>query len=388
MKKTPLKIVLPIMIIAILACYYIYATYINPNESSITETGLKIDNVSFNFLNEEEELIPALAYAYFMKGDPMITYTVTNNTESDKNLVVGCEIPGWANSFENSITLKKESSKNIELKLSFFDKLKQNNEISDAQVNYYIKENGTKIWNQSKSIKIAAKGTMIWSKEEDNDCADYIASFVNPNDVKVEEVISNAKEYSNKRHLIGYQIYDDALQAKETTAEAKAIFMALRKYGISYVNSPLSFSIGITQRVRTPYESLRDRSANCIDGAVLFASLFENLGMEPLIILGPGHAIVGLRLSPNSTQAIFIETTMVGVANEAVAEDKNETDVAEETETEVTNEVTPSPIADNLFEQACQRGKETYQMWKDDGDLKVIDIKMCRQLKIYPAFTN
>lgn len=366
------------MLLIIIGMITVYALYINPKEE-VTETGLKIDNVSFDLLNNDEELIPAVAYALFMKGDPMISYTVTNNTKTDKNLVVGCEIPGWANSFESSITLKKESSQNVELKLSFFDKLKQNNEISDAQINYYIKEGGTKIWNQSKSIKIAAKGTMIWSKEEDDDCADYIASFVNPNDVKVEEVLSNAKEYTEKRHLIGYQLYDAAAQAKETTAEAKAIFLALRQYGISYVNSPLSFSVGSTQRVRTPFESVRDRSANCIDGAVLFASMFENLGMEPLIVLGPGHAIVGLRLSPNSSQAIFIETTMVGLDAETVAQEAVE-DGEEATETAITPE--------NLFERACKTGRETYQAWKDEDNLRIVDIKMCRQQKIYPAFTN
>lgn len=378
MKKTPLKILLPLMLLIIIGMITVYALYINPKEE-VTETGLKIDNVSFDLLNNDEELIPAVAYALFMKGDPMISYTVTNNTKTDKNLVVGCEIPGWANSFESSITLKKESSQNVELKLSFFDKLKQNNEISDAQINYYIKEGGTKIWNQSKSIKIAAKGTMIWSKEEDDDCADYIASFVNPNDVKVEEVLSNAKEYTEKRHLIGYQLYDAAAQAKETTAEAKAIFLALRQYGISYVNSPLSFSVGSTQRVRTPFESVRDRSANCIDGAVLFASMFENLGMEPLIVLGPGHAIVGLRLSPNNSQAIFIETTMVGLDAETVAQE-----AVEDGEELAESDITP----ENLFERACKTGRETYQAWKDEDNLRIVDIKMCRQQKIYPAFTN
>lgn len=378
MKKTPLKILLPLMLLIIIGMITVYALYINPKEE-VTETGLKIDNVSFDLLNNDEELIPAVAYALFMKGDPMISYTVTNNTKTDKNLVVGCEIPGWANSFESSITLKKESSQNVELKLSFFDKLKQNNEISDAQINYYIKEGGTKIWNQSKSIKIAAKGTMIWSKEEDDDCADYIASFVNPNDVKVEEVLSNAKEYTENRHLIGYQLYDAAAQAKETTAEAKAIFLALRQYGISYVNSPLSFSVGSTQRVRTPFESVRDRSANCIDGAVLFASMFENLGMEPLIVLGPGHAIVGLRLSPNSSQAIFIETTMVGLDAETVAQE-----AVEDGEELAESDITP----ENLFERACKTGRETYQAWKDEDNLRIVDIKMCRQQKIYPAFTN
>jgi hypothetical protein len=385
MKKTPLKIVLPVMMVVIIVFYFVYATFINPSGIDKTaESGLNIDNVSFDFLNDEEELIPAVALAYFMKGDPMIRYTVANNTSKNKSLIVGCEIPGWARPFENSITLKKESSRNVELKLSFFEKLKQNNEISDAQINYYIKENGTIIWNQSKSIKIAAKGTMIWSKEEGDDCADYIASFVNPNDVKVEEIISTAKEFSAKRQLMGYQIGDEVLQAKETTDEARAIFMALHKYGISYVNSPLSFAVGSTQRVRTPFESIRDRSANCIDGAVLFASLFENLGMDPLIILGPGHAIVGLRYYEGSNQTLFIETTMVGSSEETVVK---ETDGNQENTTEVTAAISPA-VNDNLFEQACQRGKETFQQWKDNGDVRIVDIKKCRLLKIYPAFTN
>jgi hypothetical protein len=53
-------------------------------------------------------------------------------------------------------------------------------------------------------------------------------------------------------------------------------------------------------------------SANCIDGAVMFASLFENLGMDPVIVLVPGHAYVGVRIAENSNKFYYIETAMVG----------------------------------------------------------------------------
>ena len=101
--------------------------------------------------------------------------------------------------------------------------------------------------------------------------------------------------------------------------------------------------------------------------------------MEPLIVLGPGHAIVGLRLSPNSSQAIFIETTMVGLDAETVAQE-----AVEDGEELAESDITP----ENLFERACKTGRETYQAWKDEDNLRIVDIKMCRQQKIYPAFTN
>ncbi len=86
----------------------------------------------------------------------------------------------------------------MNLKLSFLEKLKQNKEIADAQINYYIKENGVIIWNQSKAIKISSKGTMLWSKYADFYMVDYVAGFVNPN--------------------------DDEMQAIQTRKEARAVF--------------------------------------------------------------------------------------------------------------------------------------------------------------------
>ena len=44
----------------------------------------------------------------------------------------------------------------------------------------------------------------------------------------------------------------------------------------------------------------------------MFASLFENLGMDPVIVLVPGHAYVGVRIAEDSDKYYYIETSLVG----------------------------------------------------------------------------
>lgn len=44
----------------------------------------------------------------------------------------------------------------------------------------------------------------------------------------------------------------------------------------------------------------------------MFASLFENLGMKPVVVLVPGHAYVGVRESEDSDDYLYIETAITG----------------------------------------------------------------------------
>lgn len=64
------------------------------------------------------------------------------------------------------------------------------------------------------------------------------------------------------------------------------------------------------QRVRPIHESLSDRSANCIDGAVLLSSFMQAMGMRSDIVLVPGHAFLGVWLADEIP--MFVETTQLG----------------------------------------------------------------------------
>ena len=166
-----------------------------------------------------------------------------------------------------------------------------------------------------------------------------------------------------RRPLQGYQAHnkDDVIN------QVRAIFDTVRSIGVSYVNSTVNFGqIGIGQRVRLPRTSLQQKAANCIDGAVLFASLFENIGLEPVIVLIPNHAFVGVRLAPGGKDILFIETTLVG---------------RHPSQSIITLEHT--------FDAAVWEGSMKFNMASRSSQnnpnvLHIIDIKSARSAGIYP----
>ena len=110
-----------------------------------------------------------------------------------------------------------------------------------------------------------------------------------------------------------YQQYSaDASISASSKRVAKAVFDALHARGIAYVQNNGAGSIG--QKVNYPVEVLRERSGLCIETTMLFASVFEALGFETLVVEVPGHAFVGWITEEGGNVADFLETTMVGSA--------------------------------------------------------------------------
>jgi hypothetical protein len=100
--------------------------------------------------------------------------------------------------------------------------------------------------------------------------------------------------------------------------QVEAIYEALHDRGITYSNTTLSFPAG-SQKIRFPQDALHQAAANCIDGTVLMASALEAIGIEPLIVMVPGHAFLGWRDAPGSPVVEFVETTMIGSQSFATA---------------------------------------------------------------------
>jgi hypothetical protein len=125
----------------------------------------------------------------------------------------------------------------------------------------------------------------------------YVLAFYNTRDNFVSRSITWTRTNT------GYDVARDALST---------IFAELRARGVTYTNLSASYFTG-WQNVRRPAESLTMRTANCIDGALLFASVLEGAGLHPYLYLVPGHAYVGVRMGPAADDFILpIETTMVG----------------------------------------------------------------------------
>lgn len=132
-----------------------------------------------------------------------------------------------------------------------------------------------------------------------------LAAFVQPNHPVLagvlREVGARMQAATGSSALDGYQQNDP----KRAMALVGAVHEALRSHGITYVNPPPSFE-RVGQKVRTPEQVLGDRLGTCLDLALLYAAVFEHIGLRPLVVLQKGHAFVGAWLVPGSAPDAWI----------------------------------------------------------------------------------
>lgn len=144
----------------------------------------------------------------------------------------------------------------------------------------------------------------------------YFAAWVTPNAPEVLLLLRKAAEFvTPQKGIFGYQGPEETV-----TAQVSAIFTALKYEGLTYVNTVFASggsSDRFLQRVRLPREALSSRSANCIDGTVLFASLLEAASLFAGMVIIPGHVFVAWKRSrdPAKDDWSFLETTMISTSD-------------------------------------------------------------------------
>lgn len=287
--------------------------------SRAKEVAIKEKTQSADFsvrVNSESEIIPMILQLLKSPAaqnariesqqTEWIGWEITNNTNERVQITTKTEILTWCPPINKQVTV--EPKETFKFGVTPFDlKLFQCAETTPASLFLEAKINDRIIFQDTRDIKIYSAETMMWmTTSQGISCSFLIAHWVTPNDPLVGRVLSQAKEILKPypgESLCGYQ-------SKNIYRQVQAIFNALRNtYEIKYVNSPVSFEPGMIQRVRLPKTSIGEGKANCIDGAVLMASLFEAIGLEPCIVFTPGHAFVGVNAWEGSKEKYFIETT-------------------------------------------------------------------------------
>ncbi len=119
---------------------------------------------------------------------------------------------------------------------------------------------------------------------------ELLAAFVTPNHPKVAELLQGARtslgDLSGRDALDGYQAGSRARAAQI----AEACFNAVLARGIGYISPPASFDRE-GQRVRLVDRICRENFGSCLDLSLLLASLWEQAGLYPLILILEGHAM-------------------------------------------------------------------------------------------------
>lgn len=315
-----------------------------------------------------------LLHLYSQDDLPIVKFHIVNPTKTAKTVVLSSWIEQFSYLRSDTIQLAPGQSQSLtQLPILKLDEIAAIYEIRKAILHTRVSciENGQEslLFIQDYDIQFLARDVITWAIISDEntvrDLSYQIAAWVTPNNHAVVEMLRYAADYSPTGALWGYQGGGNIKErAARVRSQVEAIFRALKLKGeMTYISASISFgkqANEVQQRVNLPKDSLLNRQANCIDGAVLYASLFERATINPAIVLIKGHAFVGWEISPGSKQYEFLETTMT---------------------------------RNHSFEEAFHRGMEQFDkvaslleqpLFDSQGFARLIDIKEIRSRGVFP----
>lgn len=142
-----------------------------------------------------------------------------------------------------------------------------------------------------------------------------------------------------------------------------------------------------SQTVRPISQTLRTSQANCIDGTVLFASILRRIGIEPAIVLVPGHAFLAFYTDPNSQSPVLLETTMINSPGINPFYDQGPTKFGQDMARALGSDIHMKKSWDG-FMKAVAEGSRKYAMARENfGKQKgymFIQVKKAREAGILP----
>ncbi|HEY7402425.1 MAG TPA: hypothetical protein VIB39_02810 [Candidatus Angelobacter sp.] len=245
----------------------------------------------------------------------VISVTITNPGNATIRRRVTVQLPGWSDQEIQSADVAPGAVHTLVFAPAFLPRLYQNHEIVAATASISIADPASSAnpYQTTLPVRLRSAEDMFWGKGFKY--APFIASWVTPHDREVESVLARAKQFTSDHRLPGYEDWKTPEEQELATyRQARAIYTALQRSGFSYVKS--SFTLGdhkgVSERVRMPRVSLSQSSANCIDAAVMYASLFENLGMDSTVVIVPGHAYAGVRVAEGSSKFLMIDVALTG----------------------------------------------------------------------------
>ncbi|HZS26372.1 MAG TPA: hypothetical protein VFB76_04015 [Candidatus Angelobacter sp.] len=258
------------------------------------------------------EIFPALAGAKAADYWPLATLSIANTATKPVLQIITAEVRGWSEQLQQTAVIGPHEVRTFNLDPELLAQAYDNGEMRQATLMVQVQDPATgRTFAQQRPVFLHSASDLFWGRKFAN--AQLLARWVTPHDDRVLQLVSSAERLIPGRHLRGYNIIPGTKLETQVRAQARAVFEAMRRSGISYVSSIYTFGNypDETQRIRLPRETLQLSNANCIDVSVAFASAMENLGMQPVVVIVPGHAFTGVRLGPNSQKILYLDLTVL-----------------------------------------------------------------------------
>jgi hypothetical protein len=248
---------------------------------------------------------------------------ITQVIQDENNLAVAADLEITISSDWKPIrtTTKKvrvklandQKSQFIETPFDFIDEQLSGlngNDVHEIQVETKYGQNQT----YTTRLKIYGHGINdlpLYIQEADGKILDtkYLAaSYVDETLPEFEEIKRIALEKKLVESFGG-----DTDDLDQTKKELFAVWHYLADKGVKYSSATETGNIGgsyASQRVRFPSEIKTSGQANCIDGSIYIASFAFNVGLDPILIVRPGHVYLAIR--NHAKKHVLLETTAIG----------------------------------------------------------------------------
>ncbi|MBE7495310.1 MAG: FHA domain-containing protein [Verrucomicrobiaceae bacterium] len=143
-------------------------------------------------------------------------------------------------------------------------------------------------------------------------CSWMFAAYVNENHPYSEEIRKEALKSGTITAFDGYQSGEPGVVLNQVFS----IWNVLQQRGVRYSNVTTTSGNNedvMAQQVRFVDQTINSSQANCVDGSVIFASILRQIGIEPVLVLVPGHMFAGFYLKEGDPGSLaFLETTLMG----------------------------------------------------------------------------
>ncbi|MEO9656367.1 DUF4011 domain-containing protein [Marinomonas sp.] len=200
---------------------------------------------------------------------------------------------------------------------------------------------------------------------------ELLAAFCMPNNKAVDRILKDASRVLRNAGKAD-QIDGYVSKSRERVwSIASAIYSAIANLQLSYALPPSSFERN-GQKIRFPNQVLESGLGTCLDTTMLFAAAFEQAGLNPLVVLKEGHALVGLWLHPEELSAISADEA------EVLRKRLPDHDLILIETTLVTNH----PVVS--FSKAIEKGNRAVAIEEESQFNMAIDIRRARAHQIRP----
>ncbi|MDT7835662.1 hypothetical protein [Aquabacterium sp. OR-4] len=268
-------------------------------------------------------------------GDPWGLVGIRlHNARSGAQVTVQVQAEALAEATRESFVLERVGEYALYPRLRYrFDRLRETVQPGPVNITWSVWVDGKPMGSTTRAARVRSVNEVpfvVITPQGRRNMTGMFTAFVTEDAPWVPELLREAMA-RHSQGAVGYQMGRDGVNL-----QVKAVYEMLQRRGVKYSSitdsSSASQHVG-SQHVRFPSESLRGAEANCVDGTVLMATLLKRMGIDPVLITGPGHMLLGYRLDGSKELSLdnlgFVETTMVASAPFQAAQDKGRSTVVQ-----------------------------------------------------------